>query len=127
VRGVLPVVPPKALFLLESALSCIKSGSGGRLTSWLRASISSILDLSPPSPLPPLLLPVRGWLAGVAIFETGEVGRVIPLVSRVLGSMASGGMGMFFSAGLYVPGLMVSGLMKHFSSFLLESTVTLAW
>jgi hypothetical protein len=65
--------------------------------------------------------------AGVTIFETGEVGSVIPLVSRVLGSMALGGMGMFFSAGLHVPGLEMSSLMKHFSSFLLESTVTLAW
>jgi hypothetical protein len=41
--------------------------------------------------------------------------------------MALGGMGMSFSAGIHLPGLEISGLMKHFSSFLLESTVTLAW
>jgi len=95
----------------------MNSGRGGRFASWLRASISSILDLSPPAVLPPLSLPDGDMPAGVTIFETGEVGRVIPVVSRVLGSMALGGMGMSFSAGIHLPGLEISGLMRHPSVF----------
>jgi hypothetical protein len=54
--------------------------------------------------------------------ETGEVGSSISEKSLLLGSSASGGMGKFLPALFHFLGSETSGLMKHLSSFLLEST-----